>query len=90
MPQLEVLWFLGTKILKSNFTIYFTVTWYKDGTPIEEGSSKYEFVQDGKKFRLKILSSTSLDMGQYIVKATDKTGESTAAFSVNVYSSSEV
>jgi hypothetical protein len=65
----------------------FAVTWLKDGKPIEEGSSKYEFVQAGKKFQFKILSSTSLDMGQYLVKATDKTGESSAAFSVNVYSS---
>lgn len=69
---------------------FLLVTWFKDGSPIEEGSSKFEFVQAGKKFQLKILSSTSLDMGLYIVKATDKTGETTAAFSVNVYSSSDV
>lgn len=67
-----------------------TVTWYKDGVPIEEESSKYQFVQAGKKFQMKILSSTTNDMGQYMVKATAKKEETEAAFSLNVCAAGEI
>nr|CAD7456923.1 unnamed protein product [Timema tahoe] len=46
------------------------VTWLKDGKPVDETSSKYQFVQDGKKkFKFEITNCNSLDVGQYTAKA---------------------
>ncbi|GLH11531.1 Titin, partial [Gryllus bimaculatus] len=61
------------------------VTWLKDGKPVDEESSKYQFVQDGKKkFKFEILNCTTSDVGQYTAKALGKKGETMAAFALNV------
>nr|CAD7567461.1 unnamed protein product [Timema californicum] len=67
------------------------VTWLKDGKPVDETSSKYQFVQDGKKkFKFEITNCNSLDVGQYTAKAVGKKGETTAAFSLNVCPAGEL
>nr|CAD7393158.1 unnamed protein product [Timema cristinae]CAD7428848.1 unnamed protein product [Timema monikensis] len=67
------------------------VTWLKDGKPVDETSSKYQFVQDGKKkFKFEITNCNSLDVGQYTAKAVGKKGETTAAFSLNVCPTGEL
>lgn len=59
--------------------------WIKDGKQIDEKSSRYRFTMEGKTtFRLEIVSCASVDVGQYQAKAIGKTGETFAAFSVNV------
>ncbi|XP_047102318.1 twitchin isoform X3 [Schistocerca piceifrons] len=61
------------------------VTWLKDGKPVDEQSSNYQFIMDGKKkFKFEIVKCTSLDVGQYTAKAVGKKGETTAAFALNV------
>ncbi|PSN48991.1 hypothetical protein C0J52_03867 [Blattella germanica] len=61
------------------------VTWLKDGKPVDEQSSKYQFIQDGKKkFKFQINNCTTADVGQYTAKAEGKKGETTAAFALNV------
>ncbi|RZF42381.1 hypothetical protein LSTR_LSTR004189 [Laodelphax striatellus] len=62
------------------------VIWLKDGKPIEDDSTRYQFVQNGKHFQFKILSSTLNDIGQYLAKASDKSGETSASFALNVFS----
>jgi len=65
--------------------LFITVTWLKDGKPIDEQSSKYQFIQDGKrKFKFDITNCSAADVGQYIAKAEGKKGETIAAFSLNV------
>lgn len=65
--------------------LFITVTWLKDGKPIDEQSSKYQFVQDGKrKFKFEVTNCSAADVGQYMTKAEGKKGETTAAFSLNV------
>ena len=65
--------------------LFITVTWLKDGKPIDEQSSKYQFIQDGKrKFKFDITNCSAADVGQYITKAEGKKGKTTAALSLNV------
>ncbi|CAH1103156.1 unnamed protein product [Psylliodes chrysocephalus] len=66
------------------------INWLKDGKPIKESASKYNFTADGKRYILQILSCNSNDIGQYQAKAIGKKGETFAAFSLNVVPSSEV
>ncbi|KAJ8977330.1 hypothetical protein NQ317_018612 [Molorchus minor] len=66
------------------------VNWLKDGKPIKESSSKYNFTADGKGYTLQILSCDSNDIGQYQAKAIGKKGETFAAFSVNVVPPGEI
>lgn len=71
--------------------LFVTVTWLKDGKPIDEQSSKYQFIQDGKrKFKFDITNCSAADVGQYIAKAEGKKGETTAAFSLNVVPAGEL
>jgi len=63
------------------------VTWLKDNKPIEEKSSKFQFIMDGsKKFKFEISNCRSTDVGQYVAKAEGKTAEAVAAFALNVLS----
>lgn len=67
------------------------VSWLKDGKPVDESSPRFKFEQEGKKeFTLEIPNCLPTDVGQYLVKATSKKGEVTAAFSLNVHSSEEL
>jgi hypothetical protein len=73
------------------FQLAVTVTWLKDGKPVDEQSSKYQFVQDGKrKFKFEVTNCGSSDIGQYTAKAEGKKGETTAAFSLNVVTAGEL
>lgn len=73
------------------FQLFIPVTWLKDGKPIDEQSSKYQFIQDGKrKFKFEITNCSAADVGQYIAKAEGKKGETTAAFSLNVVPAGEL
>ena len=61
-----------------------TVTWTKDGQPLEE-SSKLVQSSDGKrKFKLEIPNATAIDVAQYGVRLAGKKTESYASFSLNV------
>lgn len=62
------------------------LNWLKDGKPIDEKSSRYQFTKDGNKYKLNILSCSMTDVGQYQAKAIGKKGETFASFSVNVFS----
>lgn len=67
------------------------ITWLKDGKPVDESSPRYKFMQEGKKeFTYEIPNCLPTDVGQYVVKATSKKGETSAAFSVNVHSADEL
>lgn len=67
------------------------VSWLKDGKSVDESSPRFKFQQEGKKeFTLEIPNCLPTDVGQYLVKATSKKGEVTAAFSLNVHSSEEL
>jgi hypothetical protein len=67
------------------------VTWLKDGKPVDEQSSKYQFVQDGKrKFKFEVINCSTSDIGQYTAKAEGKKGETTAAFSLNIVPAGEL
>ncbi|KAK7065506.1 Unc-22p [Halocaridina rubra] len=66
------------------------VTWVKDGKPLDENSSRYKFQKDGKDFSLTIPKALPTDVGQYIVKAAAKKGDTTVAFSLNVYSTTDL
>ncbi|KAL1129846.1 hypothetical protein AAG570_012790 [Ranatra chinensis] len=63
-----------------------SVMWQKDNKEIPEDSSKYQFVQNINKYVLKIMNCTLADLGQYSVKAKGKSGETSAAFALNVCS----
>jgi hypothetical protein len=72
-------------VLALIFQLFITVTWLKDGKPIDEQSSKYQFIQDGKKkFKFEVTNCSATDVGQYIAKAEGKKGETATAFSLNV------
>lgn len=67
------------------FFVNKTVTWLKDGKPIDEKSSRYRFSKDGdSSFRFGVKATTAEDIGQYTVQAVGKKGETNAAFSINV------
>lgn len=67
------------------------VSWLKDGKPVDESSPRYKFMQEGKKeFTFEIPNCLPTDVGQYMVKATSKKGETTAAFSLNVHSADDM
>lgn len=58
---------------------------------MDESSPRYKFMQEGKKeFTYEIPSCLPTDVGQYVVKAASKKGETTAAFSLNVHSADEM
>lgn len=61
-----------------------SVTWMKDGQPLE-ATTKYVQTGDGKKrFKLEIPNLTATDIGQYSVKVAGKQLETQASFSLNV------
>lgn len=63
------------------------VSWWKDGKPVDEKSTRYKFTQEGKKdFTFEIPSCLPTDIGQYTVKAAGKKGETSSAFSLNLES----
>lgn len=66
------------------------INWLKDGKPIKEKASKYQFTADAKKYSLQILSCDSNDIGQYQAKAIGKKGETFSAFSLNVVPRGEI
>ena len=66
------------------------MSWLKDGKVISEDDLKYQFIQNGNKYEMKILNCILTDMGQYTVKAKGKPGEVTAAFALNVYPTTEL
>lgn len=66
------------------------INWLKDGKPIKETGSKYNFTADGKCYTLKIQNCTSSDIGQYQAKAIGKKSETFAAFSLNVSPAGDV
>jgi hypothetical protein len=45
---------------------------------------------DGKKFTLTLPSVRLADIGQYTARPTDKTGESSATFSLNVITEADL
>uniref|UniRef100_A0A8D8U540 Twitchin n=2 Tax=Cacopsylla melanoneura TaxID=428564 RepID=A0A8D8U540_9HEMI len=55
------------------------VSWYKDGNPVNDDPATYQFTQIGQTYKMKILSATLEDMGQYSAQA----GGIVAAFSLN-------
>lgn len=65
--------------------LFISVTWLKDGKSVDEKSSNYQFIQDGKKkFTFEIIKCTAGDVGQYTAQAVGKKGEALAAFALNV------
>lgn len=75
----------------ATFTVKFEkeplkVSWLKDGKPVDETSPRFKFQQESKKeFSYEIPDSLPTDVGQYVVKATSKKGDTTAAFSLSVH-----
>ena len=76
------------KLHAENFILFcLTVTWLKDGKPIDESSSRYLFSSDGNKsFEVRIKSCTAGDIGQYAARSIGKKGETNIAFALNVTS----
>ncbi|XP_047491377.1 twitchin-like isoform X5 [Penaeus chinensis] len=80
----------------ATFTVKFEkeptkVSWVKDGKPVDEKSPRYKFQQEGKKeFSFAIPKCLTTDVGQYVVKAAGKKGETTSAFSLNVYTAEDL
>lgn len=67
------------------------VEWIQDGKTIEESNSHYQLVKESsKKYSLTIPSTAISDIGQYAVKLSDKTGETSAAFSLNILTEENV
>ncbi|KAI5726324.1 hypothetical protein M8J76_000791 [Diaphorina citri] len=56
------------------------VSWYKDGNPVSDDPATYQFTQIGQTYKMKILSTTLDDVGQYSAQM----GGIIAAFSLNV------
>lgn len=63
----------------------FVVVWMRDLRPIKDDDVRYQFTQSNQKFQLTILNSTHDDTAQYTVCASDTNGETSAAFSLNVF-----
>ena len=61
-----------------------SVTWIKDGKPIDSTSSRYGVTGAKKEFCLTINNCLPTDVGQYLVKAKGKKGETSASFSLNL------
>lgn len=57
-----------------------TVSWYKDGSPVNDDPAAVQFTQIGKSYKMKILASSLDDVGQYSAQM----GGVVAAFSLNV------
>ncbi|RWS15514.1 twitchin-like protein, partial [Dinothrombium tinctorium] len=61
------------------------VEWSKDGKAVTERSTHHRLTQDSpNKVVMSIPSVDVSDIGQYTVKLTNKSGDSTAAFALNV------
>ncbi|XP_018789320.1 PREDICTED: twitchin isoform X17 [Bactrocera latifrons] len=60
------------------------ITWFKDGKPINENSTKYSFIKDGNRYKFVLENCSMDDVGQYQAKAIGKKSENFSAFSINV------
>ncbi len=72
-------------VIHNVFYIVVSVEWSKDGKTIDESSTHHKLVKEKNKFKLTLPSVRNDDVGQYIVKASDKSGETSATFSLNVW-----
>ncbi|XP_065220483.1 twitchin isoform X27 [Planococcus citri] len=61
------------------------VVWMKDLQQIKDDDVRYQFTQSNQKFQLTISNVMHDDTAQYTVCATHETGETSAAFSLNVF-----
>lgn len=57
----------------------------KDLRPIKDDDTRHQFTQSKQKFQLTISNTTHDDTAQYTVCASDPDGETSAAFSLNVF-----
>lgn len=62
-----------------------SVSWLKDGKQINEQAGKFRTSKTGNRITLEISNCSQSDSGQYAVIATNKKGDTKAAFSVNVH-----
>ncbi len=62
----------------------------KDSTPIKDTDVRYQFIQSNKKFQLTVSNVMHYDTAQYTVCASDATGETNAAFSLNVFTNADL
>merc|ERR1719239_1422637 len=61
-----------------------SVTWLKDGKPIDSSSSRHQITGSKKEYSMEIVKCLPTDVGQYVVKAQSKKGETSAAFSLSL------
>lgn len=57
----------------------------KDLQQIKDDDVRYQFTQSNQRFQLTISNVMHDDTAQYTVCATDETGETSSAFSLNVF-----
>ena len=70
--------------INANFKQIYTVTWTKDGQPLEEATKIIQSSDGKRKFKLEIPNVTAADVGQYGFRVAGKKNESYASFSLNV------
>lgn len=62
-----------------------TLEWYKDGRILDITQTRYKFEKSNSgTYSLKISKCSSTDVGQYQIKAVNKSNEAYVAFSLNV------
>lgn len=64
--------------------------WLKDGKVLEESSHHKTSIINSKTFILSIAAARVEDVGQYTAKASNKTGETSVTFALNVFTEADV